>query len=151
MSDPQVQVGNQTQYSHLQGQWTYGFTFTASGLHLAELQTHWGATFDVLSDPQFQWTPPSGLSQAQYAVSAHLLNVQWPNLGPFVVQSFIDADWQAATGAGNWSVVAGSQLALRSCQSISIGGQVQVNLFPSSGGLVGSVDMQPTFTATLSF
>src|SRR5579871_1808900 len=62
------QQGNQTQYSHLTGKWTFAFTYTASGLHLYELQTRWGATVDVLSDPQFQWTPPTGISPAQYAL-----------------------------------------------------------------------------------
>lgn len=151
MNDPQLQQSNQSQYSHLTGQWTFAYTYTASGLHLYELQSRWGATVDVLSDPQFQWTPPSGLSQAQYTLSAHLINVQWPAIGPFVVQNFIDADWQATGAGGQTSVVAGAQLALRNFQNISIGGQVQVNLFPSTGGLAGSVDVQPFFSAALSF
>ena len=46
-----VQGGNQSQYSHLQGTWTFAFTYTASGLSLYDLQTRWGASIDVLSDP----------------------------------------------------------------------------------------------------
>ena len=147
-----VQGGNQSQYSHLQGTWTFAFTYTASGLSLYDLQTRWGATIDVLSDPQFQWTPSTALSPAQYALSGHILNVQWPSLGPFVVQSFVDAQWQVTAGqAGQASVVTGLQLAPRACQTISIGGQVAVGLAPAGGGLVGRADLQPIFSASLWF
>jgi hypothetical protein len=147
-----VQGGNQSQYSHLQGTWTFAYTYTANGLSLFDLRTRWGATFDLLSDPQFQWTPSTALSPAQYALSGHLLNVQWPSLGPFVVQNFIDGQWQAMAGQGGQaSIIGGVQLAPRACQTISIGGSVAVGLWPAGGGLLGRVDLQPTFSAALWF
>jgi len=58
-------IGNQSQYSHLTGQWTFNLTATASGLHLYQLQTNWaGASIDVFADPQFQWVPSTSLSPA---------------------------------------------------------------------------------------
>ena len=106
-----LQPGNQTTYSRLQGQWSFSLTYTAAGLHLYELQTHWGASVDVLADPQFQWTPSISLSPAQWALSADLLNVQWPTIGPIVIQTFIDGQFQVANGAGQTSIVTGLQIA----------------------------------------
>lgn len=147
-----MQPGNQSQYSRLQGTWSFSFTYTASGIHLYELQTRWGATVDVLSDPQFQWTPPVGLNPAQYALSAHVFSLQWPSYGPIIVQSFIDAQWQATVGrGGQTSVIAGVQLAPRVCQTLMIGGQVSVDLFPSGGGMIGKIDRQGIFSASLIF
>jgi len=147
----QPQQGNQSSYSRLQGQWTFNLTYTMSGLHLYELQTRWGATVDVLADPQFQWTPSVTLSPAQWALSAHLLNVQWPRLGPIVVQTFIDGQFQVTNGQGQTSVVAGVQLAPRACQSISIGGQVLLDVTPGPAGLSSRVDPQAIWSVALSF
>jgi hypothetical protein len=146
------QPGNQSNYSSLQGQWTFSFTYTMSGIHLYELQTRWNAQIDVLADPQFAWTQATSLSPAQYALSAHILNVQWPNLGPFIVQSFIDAQWQTTDRQGSQAgVSAGLSIAPRQFQQLQIMGALNMQLWDSQTGMSFRVDPAPGFTAAIWF
>ena len=51
-------VGNQTSYSALTGQFSYSLTFTASGLSLYDLQTHWSnSKLSFFSEPGFVYQP----------------------------------------------------------------------------------------------
>lgn len=145
-------TGNQTQYSQLTGMWTYSLTYTAQGLSLYDLHTHWGAVVDVLSDPQFQWTQTPAPTPAQYAIQVHVINVQWPTIGPFVVQSMLDAQYQWTNRAGQVSLIPGLQIAHRSLDSISL--QLGLNIGISQGpggGLTTTVDPQPSASIWLRF
>lgn len=144
--------GNQSSYSSLTGQWSYSLTFTAQGLSLYDLHTHWGAVVSVLSEPQFQWTPNPSPTPAQYAIQAHLINVQWPTIGPFVVQSMIDAQYQWTSSAGQVSIVPGLQIAHRSLDSVTV--QLGLNIGigeKPGGGLTTTVDAQPAASVWVRF
>jgi hypothetical protein len=142
--------GSQTQYSALTGQWTYSLTFTAQNLSLAELHPHW-ASVSILSEPQFQWTQSPAPTPAQYAIQAHLINFKWPEIGPLVVSSMIDAQYQWTSSSGQFSVVPGVQLQHSAMDSISVqfGLNIAIGQGPN-GGLTATVDPQPAASVWLS-
>jgi hypothetical protein len=135
--------GNQTQYSRLTGQWSYNLTFTAQGYSLVDLHTAWG-NLNVISEPQFQWTQNPTPTPAQYAVSFHLLNMHWPQIGPIVIQTMIDFQYQWTNTAGQVSVVPGIQIAHEKFDFLSIGYSATIGLQDGpNGGLSATVDHGP--------
>ena len=145
-------VGNQTQYSHLTGQFTYSLTFTASGLSLYDLDTHWrGTHLNILSDPQFQYSASTPVSPAQFALQAHILSIRWPTIGPILVQTMIDGQYQWTDHGGQTSIVPGISIAPRALDSLSLsfGLNIGVDHNPA-GGLTFSVDPQPAASAWLT-
>ncbi len=147
------QQGNQTQYSRLTGQWTYSLTYTLNNVHLYELSTHWGATIDLLSDPQWQVTQSPSPTLAQYTLQGHLINAQWPSWHGFVFQSMIDAQYQVTNGSGQVSLVPGLQISHQSLSFVQV--QLGVNISfgegPGGRGITATFDPQPAASVWFTF
>src|SRR5690349_6475670 len=108
-------VGNQTSYSALTGQWSYSLTFTASGVSLFDVRTHWSnSRLSFFSEPGFVYQAATPASAAQYALQGHIVSFQWPTIGPMIIGSVIDAQYTFTPQGGQVSVVPGVSLAHRS-------------------------------------
>lgn len=144
--------GNQTQYSVLSGQWTYSVTFTLSDATLYQVKSHWSGKINILSEPQFQVSQSPYLTPPQYAVQAHILQIKWPQLGPLLIQSLIDAQYQWTNSAGQLSIVPGVQIAAKKFDALSFSFGLNIAAQPKpNGGVAFSVDPQPAASAWLTY
>jgi hypothetical protein len=142
-------VGNQTSYSALTGQFSYSLTFTASGLSLYDLHTHWSSSrLSFFSEPGFVYQPAAPGTPAQYALQAHIVSFQWPTIGPLIIGSVIDAQYTFTDHGGQVSIIPGVSIAHRALDSITLnfGLAIGVQERPG-GGLSYSVDPQPAASA----
>ena len=148
---PHVQQGNQTQYSSLQGNWTYAITYTLKDATLWDVHAHWSGKIELFSEPQFQVTVTPQLTPPQYAIQGHLLSITWPQIGPFVIQSVIDAQYQWQGSNGQVSVIPGIQLAPKKFDTLSISFGAAAVFGPNASGHYSwNFDAQPSFNAWLT-
>ena len=149
---PQVQQGNTSGYSALSGSWSYAVTYTLKNATLFDVQAHWSGQIQLLSEPSFQVTITPQPTTPQYAIQAHLLSVTWPQIGPFVIQSVIDAQYQWQGGNGQVAVIPGVQIAPKKFDQLSIGFSAAAVFGPnaSGSGYSWSFDVQPSFNAWLT-
>lgn len=127
--DVHLDASRYSQTDLLHGTFSYGYQFQVSNLHWLEFHNQF-VTLDILSEPSFQLQPHDALQPFQLAFNTNLIAVNWPHIGPVILQSVLSAGGQVTDGQGAAAVFgAGLDLSTVWVPNLHIQGTVQVNVF----------------------
>jgi hypothetical protein len=146
MGDHDVQLSGVTyaQTDLLHGSYSYGYQFTVSNLHWIELHNRF-VTADILSEPAFQLQPQTSMQPFQLAFNTNLIALNWPRIGPLILQTAITAGGQFTDGQGAAAVFgANVDLSTVWVPDLHIQGGVQVNVFEGADHGVQTQIQVPT-------